>query len=87
VLNTKASSLPAPSYPAIAKAAHASGEVGVRVVIDADGNVVEATPISGHPLLQAAAQAAAKDAKFNPTRLKGEPVMVSGVLVYNFIAQ
>jgi len=61
--------------------------VNVRVVIDGDGNVVEATSVSGHPLLRAAAMAAAKEAKFAPTRLNGEPVAVSGTLVYNFVAQ
>jgi TonB family protein len=87
VLNGKASSLPSPSYPAIARAAHASGDVTIRVVIDEGGNVVEATPVSGHPLLRASAQAAAKEAKFAPTRLNNEPVVVTGTLVYNFVAQ
>jgi TonB family protein len=87
VLNGKAASLPAPSYPAIARAAHASGAVNVQILIDEGGNVIEATPVSGHPLLRAAAQAAAREAKFAPTRMGGEPVMVSGVLVFNFVAQ
>jgi len=87
VLNGKATSLPAPPYPAIAREAHVSGSVNVRVVIDGDGNIIEATAVSGHPLLRAAAMAAAKEAKFTPTRMNGEPVTVSGVLVYNFVAQ
>jgi len=87
VLNGKASSLPAPQYPAIARSAHATGDVQVRIVIDENGNVVDAMPISGHPLLRAAAEAAAKQAKFTTTRLNGEPVVVTGVLVYNFVAQ
>jgi hypothetical protein len=33
------------------------------------------------------AEAAAREAKFSPTRLNGEPVMVRGILVYNFVAQ
>lgn len=87
VLNGKASSMPAPQYPAVARDAHVTGSVNVRVVIDGDGNIVEATAVSGPPLLRAAAQAAAKEAKFTPTRLSGEPVAVTGVLVYNFVAQ
>jgi bla regulator protein blaR1 len=87
VLNGKAASLPAPEYPAIARAAHAGGEVTVRIVIDEGGNVVEVATVSGHPLLRAAAVAAAREAKFNPTRLKGEPVVVTGLLVYNFVEQ
>lgn len=87
VLNGKAASMPAPQYPAIARAAHADGAVNVQILIDEGGNVIEATPVSGHPLLRAAAVAAAKEAKFTTTRLNGEPVRVSGVLVYNFVAQ
>jgi TonB family protein len=87
VLNGKASSLPAPQYPDIARAAHVSGNVQVSIVIDGNGNVIEANAIAGHPLLRAAAQAAAREAKFSPTRLNGEPVAVNGVLVYNFVAQ
>jgi len=87
VLNGKTTSMPAPEYPAMARDAHVTGSVNVRVVIDGEGNVVEATAVSGHPLLRAAAMAAAKEAKLAPTRLNGEPVAVSGVLVYNFIAQ
>jgi len=86
-LNGKAISLPNPTYPAIARAAHAEGPVEVRITIDEEGNVVAAKAVSGHPLLQAAAVSAAREAKFAPSRLQGEPVRVSGVVVYNFTAQ
>jgi len=86
-LNGKAISLPNPTYPVIARAAHAEGPVEVRITIDEDGNVVAAKAVSGHPLLQAAAVSAAREAKFAPSRLEGEPVRVSGVIVYNFTAQ
>src|SRR2546428_451510 len=56
VLNGKALSLPAPEYPPIAKSAHASGTVTVKVTIDEYGNVAEANAVSGHPLLRAAAE-------------------------------
>ena len=84
VLNGKAISLPVPEYPAIAKQAKASGAVAVQVVIDENGSVITAHAVSGHPLLQAAAVAAARQAKFTPTLLMGEPVKVSGVIIYNF---
>ena len=84
VLNNKAVSLPLPPYPPIAKAAHASGSVKVQVTIDEEGNVVSAQAVSGHPLLQAAAVAAARQAKFSPTKLSGQPTKVQGVVVYNF---
>jgi TonB family protein len=87
VLNSKAVSMPPPEFPAIARSAHASGEVTVQVTVDEMGNVVYAHAVSGHPLLQAAAVNAARQASFRPTRLEGEPVKVAGVLVYNFVAQ
>jgi TonB family protein len=87
VLNGKATSLPPPVYPAIARAAHASGAVTVEVTIGENGNVIAAHAVSGHPLLQAAAVNAARQASFAPTRVNGEPVKVAGVLVYNFVAQ
>ncbi|HEY6045092.1 MAG TPA: energy transducer TonB [Pyrinomonadaceae bacterium] len=87
VLNGKAVRLVQPPYPAIARSAHASGQVKVQIVIDENGNVISAAPISGHPLLQGAAVAAARSSKFTPTKLSGMPVKVSGVIIYNFVAQ
>jgi len=84
VLNGKAISMPAAEYPPIAKQAHASGAVTVQVTVDEGGNVILAKAVAGHPLLQAAAVAAARQAKFAPTRLSGQPVKVQGVLIYNF---
>lgn len=87
ILNGKAISLPKPAYPPIARAARASGTVVVQVTVDEDGNVISAHAVSGHPLLQASAVQAARQAKFSPTRLNGQPVKVTGVIQYNFVAQ
>ncbi len=87
VLNGKAISLPKPAYPPIARQAHASGTVVVQVTIDENGSVVSAHAVSGHPLLQAVAVAAARGARFSPTKLSGQPVKVTGVITYNFVAQ
>ncbi|PYS43914.1 MAG: hypothetical protein DMF71_05530 [Acidobacteria bacterium] len=87
VMNGKAVHLVTPPYPAIARSAHASGAVQVQVLIDENGNVIAAHAMSGHPLLQAAAVAAARSSKFTPTKLSGQPVKVNGVIVYNFVAQ
>jgi TonB family protein len=86
VLNGKATSKPEPSYPAIARAARASGTVTVQVVVDEQGKVTSAKAVSGHPLLRASAEAAARQARFSPTVLSGRPVKVSGVVTYNFTA-
>jgi protein TonB len=87
VLNGKAISLPKPAYPPIAKQAHASGTVVVQVTIDENGGVISAHAVSGHPLLQAVCVAAARQARFSPTKLSGQPVKVTGVITYNFVAQ
>jgi TonB family protein len=85
ILNGKAVSLPKPTYPPIARAARASGKVVVQVIIDEEGNVIEARAVSGHPLLQQAAVEAARRAKFTPTRVGGQPVKVIGTMDYNFV--
>ena len=85
VLNGKAVSLPKPTYPAAARAVRASGAVQVQVLIDEEGRVVSASAAGGHPLLQAAAVAAARQARFSPTLLSGQPVKVSGIITYNFV--
>src|SRR5262245_17131422 len=87
ILNGRATSLPSPEYPLVARQAKAEGTVNVMVLIDEDGNVIEAKAVSGHPLLQAAAVNAARQAKFEPTRMEGKPIQVRGTVVYNFVAQ
>lgn len=87
VLNGKAISLPAPAYPDMARRAGASGVVEVEVVIDINGKVVSAKATSGPPLLRQAAEMAARQARFNPTLLSGQPMRVSGVISYNFTMQ
>jgi TonB family protein len=87
VLNGKAISKPQPAYPPIAMAARASGVVVVQILVDEEGKVISASAVSGHPLLQSAAVAAARQARFSPTLLSGQPVKVSGVVTYNFVLQ
>ena len=84
VVNGKAVSMPKPEYPAAAQAVKAVGAVNVKILIDEGGNVIEATAVSGHPLLRQPAEQAARQAQFAPTMLSGQPVKVSGVIVYNF---
>ena len=87
VLNGRAISLPFPTYPPEARAARVSGTVTVQITIDEYGGVLAARAVAGHPLLQPAAVSAAMQARFSPTFLMGEAVKVTGVLVYNFVAQ
>lgn len=87
VLTGKATRLVQPPYPAIARSAHVSGQVQVQIVIDENGDVVDAQAISGNPLLYGASLAAARASKFTPTKLSGVPVKVTGIVVYNFVSQ
>ena len=84
VVNGKAVSLPVPAYPSAARSARVKGAVRVQVVIGKNGSVLSARAVGGHPLLRSAAVSAARRARFRPTMLSGEPVEVSGVIVYNF---
>jgi periplasmic protein TonB len=74
-----------PTYPSIARAARASGEVLIQVLISEDGRVEDAQVISGHQLLREAALQSARQWVFRPTTLSGVPVKVQGVLTFNFI--
>ncbi|HEX8748321.1 MAG TPA: TonB family protein [Pyrinomonadaceae bacterium] len=87
ILNSKATSLPKPAYPRVAKAAGASGTVLVQVIVDETGKVTYAKATSGHPLLQQSAVQAAYQARFTPTKLAGKPVKVSGTISYNFVPE
>jgi len=84
VLNGRAITLPKPRYPQVARAAGATGTVTVNITIDEEGNVTAAKAVSGHPLLQGASVEAARNAKFSPTKVSGQPVKVHGVLVFAF---
>ena len=85
IFNDRAVILKKPPYPAAARAVRASGQVTVEITIDKQGNVISALAISGHPLLQGAAEKAAMESKFSPVLVKGKPVKVTGVIVYNFV--
>lgn len=85
VLNSQATSLPNPAYPPAARAVRAGGAVSVQVLISESGSVISARAVSGHPLLRAAAASAARGARFGPAVLSGQPVKISGVIIYEFV--
>jgi len=74
-------------YPALAKQIKAQGPVNVQILVDEQGKVIMAQPISGHPTLTPAAKEAAMRARFTPTVLNGQAVKVQGVITYNFVLQ
>jgi len=84
VLNGKAIEMPRPVYPETARRAQLTGVVTVEVVIDVSGKVIGARAVSGPEMLRDAAERAARQAKFTPALLSGQPVRVAGTISYNF---
>lgn len=73
-----------PMYPAGARTMGVSGKVEVRVVISETGRVTEATAISGHVALRAAAEDAARNWVYKPATRDGVPVATESVLTFTF---
>ena len=84
VLNGSALNLPTPLYPEAARRMRTSGVVEVEVVIDENGKVVSAKAVSGPAVFRDNAVQAALRAKFTPSKLSGQPVKVTGKIIYNF---
>jgi periplasmic protein TonB len=87
MLIAKVVSLPKPSYPPMAKEIGVFGPVSVQIVVDEQGKVISAQPVSGHPLLVSAAKEAALRARFTATMLNGQAVKIQGLITYNFALQ
>jgi Ca-activated chloride channel family protein len=84
VLNSRAKSLPVPAYPETARRMRIVGMVVVEVTVDESGRVSEARAASGPALLRQAAVAAARQARFQPPLVAGQPARLTGVINYNF---
>lgn len=87
VVNGKALKLVKPPYPQEAKDRRLTGTVKIRVKINEKGDVIQARAACGKGILESASEEAAWLSKFSPTLLNGQPVEVTGVIVYNFSAK
>ncbi|CAN5561184.1 hypothetical protein BH10ACI1_BH10ACI1_10070 [soil metagenome] len=85
VVNGKAKYLAVPAYPASARSRYAKGVIPVRVTINEEGTVISAKAICGDGDLRAVSEEAARQSKFSPTLLSGQPVKVTGIILYNFV--
>ena len=83
-LNAKATSLPKPVVSEEMKRVKASGRIIVRVIVDENGKVVFAQALNGTHVLREAAEAAARQATFEPVVKDGITVRVTGTLTYDF---
>ena len=79
--------LPKPPYPREALEAGADGEVKVEVVLGADGRVISAKAISGHPLLYNTAEETARKTVFRRSETADPNATETGVIVYIFAIQ
>jgi len=83
LISGKATYLAKPSYPMNMRGN--DGFMLVRVTIDEKGNVIAAKATCGIRGFVEAVEEAARKSKFSPTILGGQPVKVTGFIVYNFI--
>ena len=84
VLNMKILNDVLPTYPQKAKDKNIQGRVEVQLLINEDGEVIFANPLSGPEDLWAESLKAAVGARFKPTTLSGEPVKITGRVIFDF---
>jgi TonB family protein len=84
VLNMKVLSEVLPSYPQKGKDKRIEGRVEIQLLINEDGEVIFANPLSGPEELWAESVKAAVAARFKPTKLSGEPVKITGRVIFDF---
>jgi TonB family protein len=91
VLNSEAIKKAHPHYPSEARQARVQGSVQVEITVSESGKVIEAKAVSGHPLLRDAAEQAAMQWEFDPSKISGAtagaPVKIQGILTFNFTMQ
>lgn len=80
----KATQKIAPTYPTTAKMARVQGVVKVFMTVDENGLVAKIERTDGPSLLRAAAETAAKQWKFQPSVIDGQPVRMTGYISFNF---
>lgn len=74
-----------PTYPAVARAAHLSGDVGLRAIVDVDGKVTSVTVVrSVHPLLDDAAKKAVLQYQYMPGLKNGVPQAMTADITVSF---
>lgn len=73
-----------PVLPKLLKGTRLMDFVDVAVTVDEQGSVLSARAVWGNSLLKDAAADAARGWKFRPTRDKGNPVKVAGVIKFDF---
>jgi protein TonB len=73
-----------PAYPQIARITRTEGSVVIRAIISKSGHIESAHVVSGPTMLQAAALAAVREARYRPFLLNNEPTEVETTITINF---
>jgi len=73
-----------PQFPDIARQRHVDGDVVVRADVDASGNVVTASALSGPDVLRPAALTSVKQWKYSPALLNGQAVPMQVQITVKF---
>jgi len=76
-----------PSYPALAKGQHISGDVRIDALIDTTGRVTTMKVVSGPTLLHQAAMDALRQWKYQPASLDSKPVQMHLTVTIQFRLQ
>lgn len=73
-----------PVYPEFARRAHIQGAVVLKMTVDERGQPTQVEVMEGHPVFHEAAQRAARQWRFEPARLDGQPVKATFHLTLKF---
>src|SRR5262249_903953 len=73
-----------PTYPPVARNVRIQGVVVLTAIIGKDGSIQRLQVFSGHPLLASAAIEAAKQWRYRPYILNGQPVEVETTITVTF---
>ncbi len=76
-----------PVYPPLAVQMHLEGTVQLHAIIGLDGAVTSLEVLSGHPILARTAREAARQWRYRPTLLNGNPVEVETYITVIFQLQ
>jgi TonB family protein len=84
LLQNTATMRPKPIYPKGRRPDNVKGSVTVEVMIDEEGSVISAKPISGPDHLRSAAVSAARGWKWTPTKVERKRTRVVGTITFDF---
>jgi hypothetical protein len=84
-ITSSVAKLPKPEIPQNLKWTKKDGLVNVEFSVNEKGDVLTAKAVSGLAALKKPSETAALESKFSPPTFEGEPLRMSGVIVYNFV--